>query len=309
MSSNELAEEESIVASGLALKPDDIPLATPLSWPIVDEDGALLRERGASIASEEERSFLFAHFKPRRKETTVAGATAAQPESEVPPPSSLSEMHLPIGALLGVRSLIGMGRPMHPARVIGFSPSQVLFITPPVANGKATPVEINENLDIVAIASQAVYRFTCTVEALGNNPFHYIVLSKPGAIRRLRERRSIRVRAHLAVRYGTEANEAWDGIGLADGVSSLGLSLSTTSALGRIGERLRLSFWVTSGEVETLIETRAVIRNLQADEKRPGLTAHGIEFDVLEPTMQTALKAFVFDRQDDVYIWNSLTRA
>ena len=77
MSSNELAEEESIVASGLALRPDDVPLATPLSWPIVDEDGALLRERGASIASEDERSFLFAHFKPRRKETTVAGATSA----------------------------------------------------------------------------------------------------------------------------------------------------------------------------------------------------------------------------------------
>lgn len=309
MASNELAEEESVVAPELAFKPSDVPLATPLSWPIVDQDGALLRERGASIANEDERRFLFAHFKPRRKETTVAGATSAQPESETPLPSSLPEMHLPIGALLGVRSLIGMGRPMHPARVIGFAPNQVLFITPPAANGKAVPIELNENLDIVAIASQAVYRFTCTVEALCSNPFHYIVLSKPGAIRRLRERRSIRVRAHLAVRHGTEANEAWDGVGLADGVSVLGLSLATTSALGRIGERLRLSFWVTSGEIETLIETRAVIRNLQAHEKHKELVAHGLEFDVLEPSMQTALKAFVFDRQDDVYIWSSMTRA
>ncbi|CAG4888764.1 flagellar brake protein [Paraburkholderia saeva] len=308
MSSNELAEEP-VVAADLALKPDDVILGTPLPWHVVDKDGAVLRERGASILNDDERRFLFEHFKPHRRDSKAAGAAIPHPETEAPPPASLAEMHLPIGALLGVRSQIGMGRPMHPARVIGFAPNQVLFITPPVANGKAAPIEVNENLDLVAIASQAVYRFTCTVEALCSNPFNYVVLSKPGAIRRLRERRSIRVRARVAVRYGTEANEAWIGVGVADGISALGLSLATTTALGRIGERLRLSFWVTSGEIETLIETRAVIRNVQADEAHKELIAHGLEFDVLEPSMQTALKAFVFDRQDDVYIWNSMTRA
>ncbi|MGF6778543.1 flagellar brake protein [Paraburkholderia sp. GAS334] len=307
MSSNELAEE-SIVVSQTALKADEVPVATSLPWPLIDQDGTLLRARGASIANEEERQFLFEHFRPRRKDTIVAGATSPQPEGEAPHPTSLAEMHLPIGALLGVRSQIGMGRPMHPARVIGFAPNQVLFITPPVANGKASPLEVNENVDIVVIASQAVYRFTCTVEALCNFPFNYVVLSKPGAIRRLRERRSIRVHAHLAVRYGSEANEVWDGVGLADGVSALGLSLATKNMLGRVGERLRLSFWIKSGDIETLIETRAVIRNVQADETHKELTAHGLEFDVLEPAMQTALKAFVFDRQDDAYIWNSMTR-
>ncbi len=133
-------------------------------------------------------------------------------------------------------------------------------------------------------------------------------MSKPGVIRRLRERRSIRVRTHLPVRYGSEANNLYDGLALADGISALGLSLVASKVLGRVGERVRLSFLLKSGDIETLIQTRAVIRNLQTAETHGNLTTHGLEFDLLEATQQTALKAYVFDRQDDAYIWTNMTR-
>jgi len=303
--------EEPVAATpSAALTPDDVPVGTPLAWPITDHEGSVLLAREAVVASEEDRAFLFRHFRPQRGDTDDAtrARLSNAAAGELPQPASLADMHLSIGALLGVRSQIGMGRPMHPSRVIGFAPNQTLFVTPPLQDGRPAPLTVNENVDVVAIATQAVYRFTCTVEALCNYPFNYVVLSPPGAIRRLRERRSIRVRAHLAVRYGTEANDVYDGLGIANGISALGLSLAASKTLGRLGERLRLAFWIKSGNVETLIETRAVIRNLQADESQSGLMTHGLEFDVLEPAQQTALKAFVFDRQDDAYIWTNMTR-
>ena len=308
--SSSLVEEPVAATPSAALAREDLPVGTPLAWAVTDHDGTVLLEKDALVSTEGDRDFLFQHFKPRRRDIDEAARSGASlaATTELPQPTCLADMHLTIGALLGMRSQIGMGRPMHPSRVIGFAPNQTLFVTPPLQDGRPVPLAVNENVDIVAIASQAVYRFTCTVEALCNYPFNYVVLSPPGAIRRLRERRSIRVRAHLAVRYGSEANDLYDGLGIANGISALGLSLAASKTLGRVGERLRLSFWVKSGDVETLIETRAVIRNLQADEMEKGLTMHGLEFDVLEPGQQTALKAFVFDRQDDAYIWTNMTR-
>ncbi len=285
-------------------------VGTPLEWPVTHHDGALILERGAIVTSEADRDFLFQHFQPHRGDAdeTRPAVTLVAAAAEMPQPSSIADMHLTIGALLGVRSQIGLGRPMHPSRVIGFAPNHTLFVTPPLEDGRPTPLAVNENVDVVAIASQAVYRFTCTVEALCNYPFNYVVMSKPGVIRRLRERRSIRVRTHLPVRYGSEANNLYDGLALADGISALGLSLVASKVLGRVGERVRLSFLLKSGDIETLIQTRAVIRNLQTDETHGNLTTHGLEFDLLEATQQTALKAYVFDRQDDAYIWTNMTR-
>jgi hypothetical protein len=47
-----------------------------------------------------------------------------------------------------------------------------------------------------------------------------------------------------------------------------------------------------------------VIRNVQKG--APGQPAvHGLELDRLDTAQQMAMKAFVFDRQDDVLYWNS----
>jgi len=164
---------------------------------------------------------------------------------------------------------------------------------------------VGENVEIVAIASQAVFRFVCTVEAVCQLPFDYIVLSKPGVIRRLRERKSIRVRARLAVRYGIgETGDTYEGLGLAKGISALGMSLTASWALGQIGDRLRVAYHLKSKDLDTSIETSAVIRNVQRGAAGEPV-AHGLEFDRLDAAQQMAMKVFVFDRQDDVLYWTN----
>lgn len=214
-------------------------------------------------------------------------------------------MHVEIGALLGVLLQMGSGAPMHPCRIIGFAPNHSLFITPPLQQGRMLALGLGENIDIVAIASQAVFRFVCTVEAICRSPFDYVVLSRPGPIRRLRERKSIRVETHFAVRFGIgETGDTYDGLGVAKSLSALGMSLMAPWTLGAVGDRLRVAFRLGSAEMDTEIQTTAVIRNLQKSTGADSSSVHGLEFHQLEPAQQIALKVFVFDRQDDVQQWS-----
>jgi c-di-GMP-binding flagellar brake protein YcgR len=300
--------ESPVRAAPAALSLDTVPVGTPLDWPIVDNDGTLLFDAGAILVGVEERKFLFDNFRPQRGDVVEAsGSTGADGSArhDTSDPLSVKDMHLTIGALIGVRQHIGSAAPMHPCRIIGFAPNEALFATPPLFEGKHLPLGVGENVEIVAIASQAVFRFVCTVEAVCQSPFDYIVLSKPGVIRRLRERKSIRVRARLAVRYGIgETGNSYEGIGLAKGVSALGMSLSASWPLGQIGDRLRVAFQLKSKDLDTFIETGAVIRNVQKGAAgEPAV--HGLELDRLDVAQQMAMKVFVFDRQDDVLYWTN----
>jgi c-di-GMP-binding flagellar brake protein YcgR len=300
--------ESPVRAAPAALSLDTVPVGTPLDWPIVDNDGTLLFDAGAILVSVEERKFLFDNFRPQRGDVVeVSGSTGADGSArhDTSDPLSVKDMHLTIGALIGVRQHIGSAAPMHPCRIIGFAPNEALFATPPLFEGKHLPLGVGENVEIVAIASQAVFRFVCTVEAVCQSPFDYIVLSKPGVIRRLRERKSIRVRARLAVRYGIgETGNAYEGIGLAKGISALGMSLSASWPLGQIGDRIRVAFQLKSKDLDTFIETGAVIRNVQKGVAgEPAV--HGLELDRLDVAQQMAMKVFVFDRQDDVLYWTN----
>ncbi|MCP3725845.1 flagellar brake protein [Paraburkholderia sp. CNPSo 3272] len=297
------------------LTPQALPVGEPLAWPVVDSDGALLLDAGAVLMGEAERDFLFLHFAPHRGdmerlEATPESATARNAPGISETAATTRDMHLTIGALMGLRPQMGAsGAPMHPCRLIGFAPNEALFVTTPYVDGRPIAITPCENVEIVAIASQAVYRFVCTVHALSQSPLDYLVLSKPANIRRLRERRSVRVRAQFPVRYGIgEEGTGYDGVALARGISALGLSVSAAWALGKVGERLRVAFQLRSGENATAIETSAVIRNVQAETGDPAHATLGLELDRLTAAEQMAMKVYVFDRQDDVLYWTGSVR-
>ncbi|WP_343675624.1 flagellar brake protein [Paraburkholderia heleia] len=315
-----LTTEAQAEASGAAtvieaapLTPAALPVGEPLAWPVVDRDGALLLDAGAVLVGEAERDFLFQHFAPHRGDVErpeVAPQSAAATIDAGDPAATTRAMHLNIGTLMGLRPLMGAsGAPMQPCRLIGFAPNEALFVTTPYVDGRPIAITPGENVEIVALASQAVYRFVCTVHAHSQSPLDYLVLSKPANIRRLRERRSIRVRAQFPVRYGIgEEGGGYDGVALARGISALGLSVSAAWALGKPGERLRVAFQLRSADNITAIATTAVIRNVQAEAGAPEQATLGLELDRLSPAEQMAMKVYIFDRQDDVLYWTGSMR-
>jgi c-di-GMP-binding flagellar brake protein YcgR len=295
-------------AGATMLTPADVPLGQPLDWPLVDSDGTLLLERGATLVGEMERDFLFRHFAPQRGDLAAPDAALAPTPAQEPAHAlTLRDLHLSIGAMMGLRRQQGAsGAPMHPCKLIGIAPNDAIFMTLPYAAQRPIEITPGENVEIVAIGSQAVYRFVCTIDATQHAPFGHLVLSKPANIRMLRERKSIRVRAQFPVRYGIgEKSEGYQGVALARGISALGLSLIAPWALGKVGERLRIAFSLRSDGLDTMVETSTVIRNVQQEDGASAQSTLGLELDSLTPAEQMAMKVYVFDRQDDVLYWTS----
>lgn len=288
------------------LVPADVPVGHPIDWPILDQDGTLLLERGATLVSEIERDFLFRHFVPQRGDRQAA---ASSPDKTDGPDAGLNlgNLQLGIGALMGLRPQEGAsGAPMRPCKLVGIAPNDAILVTLPYHDGRPMELTPGENVDIVAVAGQGVYRFVCTLDAICHAPFGYLVLSKPANIRMLRERQSIRVRAQFPVRYGIGGDGGgFRGVALARSVSALGLSLCAPWALGKTGERLHIGFRLRSGSLETAIDTSAVIRNGYPDDSADAQYTLGLELDSLTPVEQMAMKVYMFDRRDEVLYWTS----
>jgi c-di-GMP-binding flagellar brake protein YcgR len=283
----------------LALSASELPLATPLEWPIADANGTRLLDIGATVSDEATRAFLFDHFKPHRlvpvPESEVAASTEQRSDTA---PLTLDDISLKIGERIGVR---GASSAMYASRVIGFSSvrangAHALFITQPLMSGHE-PLHLarGEQVDLVVIASVGVFRFACTVDAVCREPFQYVVLSEPGIIRRLRARKFARLPTRLAARYQVVVDDL-DGpeqIGRISDISPFGMSLTVAAPDSQVGDRLRLSFHFTTDDTDVLIETLATVRHVDAPDARHPHASYGLEFDMLEPSQRIALKSFM----------------
>lgn len=290
------APDPTLQSPAARLTPDGLPVGTPLAWPVVDLDGTPLFARGETLANDRERAFLFEHFAPCRGD-----APAPAMADDTPPlPTGTNDMQLAVGASMGLRKQATSGARMLPCRLIGFAPDGALFVTSPSVDGQGVSLIAGENVEIVAVASQAVFRFVCTVGTVCLSPLEYIVLSPPAAIRCLRRRRSMRIQARFPVRCGAgESGSGYDGLALAKGVSPTGLSLAASWQLGEVGERVRVAFRLCSADLDVPVETAAIIRNVQpSPQDGSGSIAHGLELDRLTPSEQTAMKAYMFDRHE-----------
>lgn len=294
-------------APSTLLDKTQVPVGTPLAWPILDQDGALLLDAGTVVPSEAQRDFLFAHFQPCKAEAGSGEVPIAADSAlrNAHRPLTLDAMHMSIGAALGIRSQLGMGGEMHPSRLIGFSPNHALFVTPPLDGRQPLPLTVGKNVEIVAVGRQAVFWFVCTVEATCKHPFEYLVLSQPGGIRRLRERKAVRVRTRLAVRYGVDlTSDTVDGLGIGSDLSAHGMSLAAAGPLGRVNDRVRVTFMIKTADLEFEFQAVAVIRNVQSSATSDAPTTHGLEFDQLGAQQQIALKTFIFDQDNAISHWS-----
>jgi c-di-GMP-binding flagellar brake protein YcgR len=292
-------EKQKTDAPVTLLQPNDVPIGTPLDWPIVDACGVLLFERGATLLQAEDRTFLFQHFQPHRGDLD---AKPALPSSTDDPanqqePLTVKDLDLTIGMSLGIRAKVGKGGPMHSSKLIGLAQNHTLFAMSPLQAGQPLSFRQGEQIEVVAVSVRAVFLFLCAVDTVCSAPFNYLILSEPCAIRRLRSRKSARTRVKLAVRYAVAITGTdYEGLGIGYDISPLGMSLAASIELGKVGDRLRVGFRIKTDEFNLDIDAIAYVRNVQKAEPSDGLIVHGIEFDQLEPEHQIALKCFILDQ-------------
>lgn len=277
-----------------------IPVGSALAWPLLDQDGRLLLRAGTVIETQEERRFLLEHF------SFYAGATktAVQPGGAAGDSHghgqgehiALVDMRLSIGSPIGIRSFYATSSPLRRSRVIGFSPDRSLFVSAPRVGKLPLILTVGENVQAVAIGAHAVYSFSCTVLASCNQPFHYLVLSEPGNVRRLRERKAARVQTRLAVSYRSALSKGEaHGLALGRDLSVQGMSLVSPRVLGEVGSRVDVSFPISTAQIDTEFKATAVVRNVKDSRETDGLVAYGLEFESMSGELQFALRSFLFD--------------
>jgi hypothetical protein len=284
------------------LQCDDIPVGEPLKWPLVDDRGLVILASGTAVPDRASREFLCAHFRLWRGDAPVVGEHGkAQSDTEARS-LTIADLGLAIGAAVGIRPRVGAGHSMCASRLIGFAPNQSLFITPPSLSRAPIELIAGENADLVALGARGLFTFVCTIEAICKTPFDYVVLSRPGKIRRLRERQSERVKTRLAALYSTNMPDGVsEGLGIVFDLSARGLSLAAPKPIGDVGDAVHVEFKLAARNAEVDIRSEAVIRNVHRDET-PGAerVVHGLALDGLTPLEQNAIKAFLFDRHNAV---------
>ncbi|MDB5989140.1 MAG: pilZ domain protein [Herbaspirillum sp.] len=295
---NASEEKQKSDASAALLQANDVPIGAPLEWPIFDAGGVLLFERGATLSQAEDRAFLFQHFQPYRGGSdTQAAASSNEDTATQQEPLSIKDLDLTIGMSLGIRPQAGAGGAMQASKLIGLAQNNALFVMSPLRVGQQRPFHQGEQIEVVAVSDRAVCLFVCTIDTVCTAPFSYLILSEPGAIRRLRSRKSVRTRVKLAVKYAVAATGGSnEGLGIGYNISPLGMSLATSVELGQLGTRLRVGFRIKTDEFNLDIESIATVRNVQKSEPPDGLIVHGLEFDRLESAQQIALKCFILDQ-------------
>jgi c-di-GMP-binding flagellar brake protein YcgR len=293
--------EDNVAPAGPALVrlgPSDVPLNSPLDWPIQAADGALLFQVGTVVPDEAARSFLFQQFELYRP--ADHSAPAAKDDGSKDEPIGLDGIGLIIGGRVGLRGTGTTGSAMYASRVIGFSNprrngERSLFITQPGMAGFG-PLNLSrgEQVELVALTGKGVFRFACTVDATNREPFNYVVLSAPGAIRRLRARKFARMPTRLAARIAPEgaAPGNWQLARVSD-ISPYGMSLTVMTVTARVGDRLSVSFHFNTDGMDVLVDTVAVVRHVGEPEAATGFVPYGLEFEALEPSQRIALKSFM----------------
>jgi len=286
----------------------DVPLGEPLAWPIVAADGALLVNAGATITGAAERAFLFAHFEPHRLDDSAESPTPeASPHQSSSPGAellTLDTIGLKIGARLGLRGPAGSA--MYSSRMIGFSTpgpqrTRAVFITQPVMAGhEPLALSHGERVELVALGTRAVFQFACTVDAVCREPFSYLVLSEPGAIRRLRARKFVRMvtrlPAHFSLIDPEQTGEPGTRLGLVRDISPFGMSLAVAEVQASLGDRLRLSFRFNTDDTDVDIDCHAIVRHVHEADARSANAIYGLEFETLEPSQRIALKSFMAEQ-------------
>lgn len=298
-------------SSSSRLSPDDVPLDEPLAWPIVSADGAMLFEAGTTVPSQAARTFLFKNFEPYKFEEAAGDgandsahtvhASAELPESEAAGHLTLDNIGLKIGARLGLRS--APGSVMYSSRLIGFSTPRArrargLFITPPLISGQQ-PLDLarGEQLELVALTTRSVFQFACTVDAVCHEPFHYVVLSEPGTIRRLRARKFTRLTTRMPAHFfRADSEERIPQLGLIRDISPFGMSLAVAEPNAQLDDRLHLSFRFNTDDTDVNIECDAIVRHVQGADAQGNNGAYGLEFEKLESSQRIALKSLMAEQ-------------
>lgn len=186
------------------------------------------------------------------------------------------------------------------ARVIGYLPGQSLLVTTPRRDGKIMLVRESQPVVIRLLSGDSVYAFNTQVLCNSAKPYPYLHLGYPKQLERIVVRKAQRARADLimSVYSGDEGSDKDAKSAVMLDVSTTGSLLRSTTALGEVGEKVRLATRLNIATVQTYLSIPSAIRNVREERGDGGRTLYytGVEFQVTEREDIILLHGFVYER-------------
>lgn len=285
----------------LTLRPLDrheIPIGTPLPFPIFDADCTLLHAEGHIVASEQELDSLeviglFRHADyPSRACQSQQQSHLAAPSSEEPP-TSFEQIRLQPGVILHIRKDENGIQAFDTVKLIGWVKNEDLLISATNQYGAQLQYQIGDPLAIKVLVENGIITLHTNIKAACTVQPPYLHLHYPQAIEYRRLRSNLRADVYLPVSVCNYA----DAIGYEGQISNLsasGGSLELSQLIATIDEKISLTFSLSAAGMEHSLQFDAKVRNLHTSDDGIPLMQYGLEFIDIAATERLVLEHYVF---------------
>ncbi|HSY25969.1 MAG TPA: flagellar brake protein [Burkholderiaceae bacterium] len=284
---------------------EELMIGQPLRWVLYDQERNVLMDRGAVIANAAQLKSVL-EVNPLREPTPIAdhaGANATE-EAGKPPEKTFTflDMKLRVGDRIQLQLPASMGTERYVVKLIGYAEGSSVLVTPPIANGMCLPVRAGDKIVARVFTSQTAFAFDSTIERVCKIPYDYLHLFYPavvqGAVVRQAPRIKTRIIASIAKSGATDAEEKISGIIV--NVSAHGALVCMRQPLDKKSQHITLSFRINLHEVDTHLNIKAIIRNVQIDETKgngdPLKYQHGVQFLGMQPTDNMILQSLIYQQ-------------
>jgi len=294
----------------ISVENDKLTVGTRLPWTLYDQDRNVLMERGQVIESEEQLDLLLASNPLRELTWQPAAEKSASENSELDKALSnnaesrftFHDMRLRVGDRIQLQPPASMGTERHIVRLLGYLDNTSLMVTTPTTNGMRVPVREHDKIVARVFSSQKAFAFDCTVMRVCRMPYDYLHLSFPdvvqGAVIRKSPRIKTKIIASITTPGGVNGNEKQPGVIV--NLSADGALVKARQQLSGKSEEIVLSFRVNLHNMEAYLTTKAVVRNVFADEEKEGADAlrfqHGVQFLDLPPNDSVILQSLIYQQ-------------
>lgn len=297
----------------ISARREDLPLGAPLPWPLFDENGEVLLDRGGVIADDAELESLLA-AKPMRE---LSWAAPSQADSGTSKETSreldaalaggnegkfgFTDMHLRVGERIQVQPPANVSSERYVVKLIGYVDKVSVLVTAPYENGLRVPLRENDTLVARIFSAQKAFGFSTSVERVCKIPYDYLHLSFPEHVQGSVVRKSPRVKTKIIASISTPEATAGDrASGMIVNLSADGALVKARQPLAANGGMLALAFRVNLHNVDAYLTINAIVRSAFGDDARgedgAPMFSHGVQFQGLAPNDSVILQSLIYQQ-------------
>ncbi|MEB0138769.1 MULTISPECIES: flagellar brake protein [unclassified Undibacterium] len=290
----------------MSLKHADILVGQTISWPIYNQDGAILFEAGVLIEDQRQLEHLLevgyceADYLWDSIPGKIVAPVQAEPVAEVKAKPAEEINKESVIELDSVRWTVGevfylqthdQQATRYTVRLIGYVKNKSLLVTAPTIDGRAVSLREGQTFIIRAFPGKKAYAFTAALIKNVYSPHTYLHLSYPSQVRSTTIRQGARAVVKIIASVTIGAPEQTATAVLGD-LSMGGTSGLIKKELGHKGDTGFIKFKVNAAGSDEYLSIKVMLRSLAATENGKEFR-HGFEFVDVSPQSKLILSAFV----------------